>query len=351
MNYVGIDWAYGRAAWCAIGEAGEIEGEGLIPADENGLARLVLELGTEVKGCVEMMSGAVWVAEQLALAGWQMEVAHARKVRDVAPLALKTDKVDARVLAELCRRDLVPALWVPTPEDRALRELLRRRAHLVKSRTSHRNRIFGLLTQFGLRISLKRLREPDAAELLERRGVPAVWRASIQGHLAEIDHLDRLISPIDRELRPIADADPRAKLLATIPGVGPLIGLTFASEIGEVSRFSTPSKLVGYAGLAPRISQSGERSSTGRLSKAGSRTLRWAAVEAANQAWRESNPFHEHYLRVASRHGKNPAKSAVARKLLITTWHMLSRGQPFQPRRPSAENATAPASSLRFLAA
>ncbi len=313
MNYVGIDWAYGRAAWCAMGEAGEIEAEGLIPADEDGLARLVLRLGTEVKGCVEMMSGAVWVRDQLELAGWEMEVAHARKVRDVAPLACKTDKVDARVLAELCRRDLIPALWIPSPEDRAIRELLRRRSHLVKSRTSERNRIFGLLTQFGLRVSLRRLRQPDAIELLER-----------------------LIAPIDRELRPIASADPRARLLATIPGIGPLIGLTFASEIGEVSRFSSPSKLVGYAGLAPRISQSGERSQTGRLSKAGSRTLRWAAVEAANQAWRSSNPFHGHYLRIAARHGKNPAKSAVARKLLITTWHMLSRGEVFRPAAPMA---------------
>ncbi len=336
MNYVGIDWAYGRAAWCAMGEAGEITAEGLIPANEDGLARLVLELGTEVKGCVEMMSGAVWVRDQLELAGWQMEVAHARKVRDVAPLACKTDKVDARVLAELCRRDLVPVLWVPSPEDRAIRELLRRRSHLVKQRTSERNRIFGLLTQFGLRISLRRLREPDAMELLERRGVPAVWRASIAGHLAEIDHLDRLIDPIDRELRPIASSDPRARLLATIPGIGPLIGLTFASEIGDVSRFSAPSKLVGYAGLAPRVTQSGERSATGRLSKAGSRTLRWAAVEAANQAWRSSNPFHGHYLRIAARHGKNPAKSAVARKLLITTWHMLSRGEVFRPAAPMA---------------
>jgi transposase len=169
-----------------MGEAGEIEAEGLIPASEDGLAQLVLKLGTEVKGSVEMMSGAVWVRDQLSLAGWEMEVAHARKVRDVAPLACKTDKVDARVLAELCRRDLIPALWVPSAEDRAIRELLRRRSHLVKSRTSERNRIFGLLTQFGLRVSLRRLREPDAMELLERRGVPEVWRASIAGHLEDL---------------------------------------------------------------------------------------------------------------------------------------------------------------------
>jgi transposase len=202
MNYVGIDWAYGRAAWCARSETGAIAGEGMIPADEDGLARLVLELGTEVEACVEMMSGAVWVRDQLQGAGWQVKVAHARKVRDVAPLASKTDKVDARVLAELCRRDLVPELWVPPIADRALRERLRRRMHLVKTRTSARNRIFGLLTQFGLRLSHARLRKPDAIELLESRGVSR--------DLASIDRrtprADRGDGPADRGL---AHAEPR----------------------------------------------------------------------------------------------------------------------------------------------
>jgi transposase len=344
MNYVGIDWAYRRAAWCALQVDGGIEGEGMIPADVDGLARLALELGTEVKACVETMSGAVWVKDQLESAGWSVDVANARKVRDVAPLACKTDKVDARVLAELCRRDLVPAVWVASPEDRAISERLRRRAHLVKLRTSHRNRIFGLLTQFGLRIGFTRLRQPDAMELLERRGVPAVWRHSIAEHLDQIDDLQRRIRPIDRELEPIAHSDPRAKLLQTIPGVGPLISLVFASEIGEVSRFGSAAKLVGYAGLAPRIIQSGDRSATGRLSKAGSRTLRWAAVEAATHSWRPSNPFHEHYRRLAASHGINPARVSVARKILICTWHMLSRGQTFKPSHPK----TAAANSSRF---
>jgi transposase len=302
MNYVGIDWAYGRAAFCAMGEGGEIRSEGLISADENGLARLVLDQGPEVKAAVEMMSGAVWVRDQLQAAGWEVQVAHARKVRDVAPLACKTDRVDARVLAELRRRDLVPELWLPSAEDRALCK-------------------------------------PDGMELLERRGVPAVWRASIAELLELASEMDRRIDPIDRELGQLARGDERARLLATIPGIGPLLSLTLAAEIGEVSRFPGPGKLVGYAGLAPRVSQSGKRSQTGALSKAGSRTLRWAAVEAANQAWRPTNPWHGHYLRVSARHGKNPAKSAVARKLLIAAWHMLSRREPFKP---------APASSSAF---
>ncbi len=345
MNYVGIDWAYGRAAFCSMNETGSIEAEGMIAASEDGLARLVLKVGTEVKACVEMMSGAVWVRDQLALAGWEVQVAHARKVRDIAPLACKTDKVDARVLAELRRRDLVPELWVPPPEDRALRERLRRRMHLVKTRTAARNRIFGLLTQFGLKISLRRLQEDDALELLERRGVPGPWRASIAELLEVIAEMDARAKVIEAELRPVSAADRRAELLMTMPGIGPLLGLTIAAEIGEVSRFSSPAKLVGYAGLAPRISQSGDRSATGALSKAGSRTLRWAAVEAANQAWRPSNPWHGHYARISERHGKNPAKSAVARKILIASWHMLARGEPFRPHQP------APANSSRFLAA
>ena len=162
-----IDRSYRRAAWCALSASGAVVGEGAVPADEDGLARLVIERGVEVRGVVEMMSGAIWVRDQLA-ARWQMQIAHARKVRDVAPLACKTDKVDARVLAELCRRDLVPELWVPSLGDRELRERLRRRTHLVRMRASAMNRIFGLLTQWGMRVSLDRLRQPDAIELLER---------------------------------------------------------------------------------------------------------------------------------------------------------------------------------------
>jgi len=298
-----------------------------------------------VQACVGMMGGAIWVRDQLAAAGWRVQIAHARKVRDIAPLACKTDKVDARVLAELCRRDLIPELWVPSLSDRELRERLRRRMHLVRLRASAMNRIFGLLTQWGSRCSLDRLRGPDAMTLLADRGIPAVWQRSIQEALDLIDLLDARIAPLEQELRPLARSDPRVVLLDTIPGIGDLLGLTLASEIGEVSRFASPRKLIGYAGLSPKINQSGDRSRTGALSKAGSRTLRWAAVEAAQHAWRPSNPWHRLYTDLAERHGKNPAKTAVARKILIAAWHVLSRQQPFKP--PTVVSA----SSSRFLAA
>jgi transposase len=345
VKYVGLDWAYRTARWCALAAGGELAGEGRIAADRDGLARLVLELGDDVQACLEMMSGALWVRDELASCGWRVEVADARKVKAVAPLAAKTDRVDARLLAELCRRELVPALWLPSLDERALRERLRRRMHLVRLRTSAKGRIFGLQTQWGVRVSLARLRRADGLTLLERAGVPAVWRRSVSECLAVIDFLDARLEPLERELKPFAHADPRALLLDTIPGVAELLALTIAVEGGDISRFPRPEQLVSYGRLAPRVHQSGQaRPRSGPLTKSGSRLLGWAAVEAAQQAWRETNPWHDLYAELArrSRH-TNAAKAAVARKILIAAWHMLSRNEPFNPApRTTSVSASSP---------
>jgi transposase len=247
----------------------------------------------------------------------------------------------------------VPALWLPSLDERALRERLRRRMHLVRLRTSAKGRIFGLQTQWGVRVSLARLRRADGLALLERAGVPAVWRRSVSECVSVIDFLDARLEPLERELKPFADADPRAALLETIPGVAELLALTIAVEIGDISRCASPEKLVSYGRLAPRVHQSGQaRAGSGPLSKSGSRLLGWAAVEAAQQAWRESNPWHELYLDVGhrSRHS-NAAKAAVARNILIAAWHMLSRNQPFKPAPRTTSGTSVPASSRKALAA
>jgi len=164
--------------------------------------------------------------------------------------------------------------------------------------------------------------------------------------------LDERLIPLEQELRPLARADARVRLLVTIPGIGDLLGLTIASEIGDIARFASARKLVGYSGLTPRVYQSGEKSRTGKLSKSGSTILRWAAIEAAQQAWRPNNPWHQLYLDVKQRCGGkgNPAKAAVARKVLIASWHVLSLQQPFTPSRPRGANTPAPANSRFSLA-
>jgi transposase len=351
VEYVGIDWATRRAAWCAVNVTGEVVGEGFVPADLDGVLRLAATRGSDVSAAIEMMSGAAWVAETLGAAGWRVRVADSRRARALAPLAAKTDKIDARVLAELARRDLVPSVWVPPVTDRALLEQLLRRMHLVRLRTSCKNRIFGILTQWGVRVSISRLRRPGGVGLLEQHRVPEVWQQSVREALQAIEYLDERIARLDAVLRPLARDDERAQLLVTIPGVGPLLALTIASTVGEVSRFGSASQLVGYSGLVPRVHQSGESSRTGRLSKAGSPLLRWAAVEAAQHAWRPQNPWHRLYVDVRRRHGHgNAAKAAVARKVLIAAWHVLSRNEPFKPAARVAAPIV-PASSSQPMAA
>jgi hypothetical protein len=254
------------------------------------------------------------------------------------------------VLAELCRRDLVPALWVPPLEDRELRERLRRRMHLVRMRASAMNRIFGVLTQWGLRLSLRRLREPDAMGLLAQRGVPEVWRDSI----AEAPDGDR---PARRaqSARSTPSSDPWP---APIPACGcwtrfPASETCSGSRSRRRSATSPASARRASSSATPawplrapvRRPRQDRGAVEGRL-----RTLGWAAVEAAQHAWRPTNPWHPLYTDIATRAGKNPAKSAVARKILIAAWHVLSRDEAFKPaapRRPSPASA----SSRCFLAA
>lgn len=221
----------------------------------------------------------------------------------------------------------------------------------MRLRTSSKNRIFGVLTQWGVRVSISRLRKADGVGLLEQHGVPEIWRQSVGEALQAIDYLDERVAQLDAVLRPIAGEDARARLLTTIPGVGPLLALTIAATVGDVSRFGSASRLVGYSGLVPRVYQSGESSRTGRLSKAGSPLLRWAAVEAAQHAWRPQNPWHRLYVDVRRRQGHgNAAKAAVARKVLIAAWHVLSRNEPFKPAAQVAAPIV-PASSSQPMAA
>ena len=205
-----------------------------------------------------------------------MLVADAQRVKGLAPLACKTDKVDARVLAELSFRDLVPAIWLPTPELRAERERSRWRLHLVKHRATLKNRVHSSLIAFGHQVPMADLFGVAGRKLLAELDFPEPWRGHVQASLELIDDLERRIDAIERWLRR-SGADHRyIPLLMTAPGIGWITGFTIAAEIGEINRFSSPTKLTGYTGLCPRVSQSGEIDRRGPLSKHANRLGRRA---------------------------------------------------------------------------
>ena len=201
--------------------------------------------------------------------GWEVLVADAQRVKGLAPLACKTDKVDARVLAELSFRDLVPAIWLPTPELRAERERSRWRLHLVKHRATLKNRVHSSLIAFGHQVLMADLFGVAGRKLLADLDFPEPWRGHVQASLELIDDLERRIDQIERWLRR-SGADHRyIPLLMSAPGIGWVTGFTIASEIGDIKRFSSPVKLTGYTGLCPRVRQSGEIDRRGPLSKHG----------------------------------------------------------------------------------
>jgi transposase len=337
MLYVGLDLSRKRLDWQALLPDGERAGIGAVPPDRDGLSKLVQRLGAAsepVLAVIESMSGARFVHDELELHGWDVRIANALKARGIAPLACKTDTIDTWVLAELARLQLVPEIWLPDPEVRAERERARFRLHLVKHRSALKNRVHAILFQHGVAIPGSDLFGTGGRRLLERLCLPQPWAASVSASLALIDTLDEQIGACERELRQLGADHRYVPLLLTCPGIGWVLAFTIASEIGDIARFASPRKLVGYTGLCPKVEQSGERDRRGPLRKNGPDYLRWALVEAAHTAIRHPRyrPIGE---RMRARHGRKRgtkiAAIEIGRRLAEAIWHMLTHDRPFAP--------------------
>ena len=337
MLYAGLDLSRKRLDLHLLGESGARLEVGATPPDRDGLrgrARRVDRHGQPVRAAIESMNGARFVHDELELAGWEVEIADAQKVKGLAPLACKTDRIDAWVLAELCRRELVPAIWLPDPEVRAERERARWRLHLVRHRSSLKQRVHALLLAHGQPCPVSDLFGIAGRQLLARLQLPQPWAANVEASLRLIDDLDHEISECERELRRLGAEHRYVPLRLTVPGIAWVLAYTIAAEIGDIARFASPTKLAGYSGLCPRVYQSGESDRRGPLSKQGPKYLRWALVEASTHAC--THPlYRERYQRTRTRLGKQRgpkvAQVDLARRLAEAIWHMLSRNQPFAP--------------------
>jgi transposase len=337
MLYVGLDLCRKRLDFHVLDEAGETVEVGAAPPDADGLrilAARVASFGEPVRAAIESMNGARFVHDQLERAGWEVEIADAVRVKGLAPLACKTDRIDAWVLAELSRRELVPAIWLPDPEVRAERERARFRLHLVRHRSSLKQRVHALLLAHGKPCPVSDLFGASGRALLERLALPEPWAGTLAASLRLIDELDAEIAACEAELRRLGAEHRYVPLLMTVPGIGWVLAFTIAAEIGEIERFRSPRKLAGYSGLCPRVYQSGASDRRGALAKNGPRYLRWALVEAATGACRHP-VYSERYQRTKARLGRQRgakvAQVDLARRLAEAIWHMLSRNQPFAP--------------------
>jgi transposase len=339
MLHAGLDLSRKRLDYCLLGGDGERVETGAVAPDADALAGLVrlIELRhgpRPVCAAIESMNGARFVHDTLERCGWDVEIADAQKVKGLAPLACKTDRIDAWVLGELSRRELVPAIWLPSFEQRQERERARFRLYLVRHRSSLKQRVHSELMAFGHRCPVSDLFGARGRELLERLAFPEPWRASVLGAVALIDDLDRRIDAIERELRALGADHPYVPLLMTVPGIGWVLAYTIAAEIGDITRFASPRKLIGYTGLCPRVYQSGSSDRRGPLAKHGPKYLRWALMVAATNAAKHRlyrDRYQHTKQRLGRQRGAKVAQIQLARTLTEAIWHMLTRNQTFAP--------------------
>jgi transposase len=338
MLHAGLDLSRKRLDYCLLDGRGERVEVGVVPPDGDGLVGFALRVeeryGQGVRAAIESMNGARFVHDTLERCGWEVEVADAARVKGLAPLACKTDRIDAWVLAELSRRELVPAVWLPSFQVRQERERARWRLFLVRKRSSLKHRVHAQLLAFGHACPVSDLFGASGRQLLERLEFPEPWRSNVLAAVSMIDDLDREVSEIGKELRALGADHRYIPLLITVPGIAWVLGYTIAAEIGDITRFASPTKLAGYTGLCPRVYQSGSSDRRGPLSHAGPKYLRWALMEAAVHACRHEayrDRYQRNKQRLGKQRGAKVAQVDIARRLSEAIWQMLTRNQPFAP--------------------
>lgn len=324
-EYIGIDLHKVFFQACAVTVTGERRWEGRFPRTDAGIERFVARgIGPQQLIAVEA-SGPTWAfVDALAPTGAGVCVVDPRKTKLKAGFAAKTDRLDARRLADALRRDSVVSIYIPPPAIRDLRELCRGRHQVVRLRTRVAQMIRALLlrTDAGEPPG-RRLFAPRALAWLAQVELPPAADCSLRRLERVYRALHRDAVEADTVVKQHAAADPIAVALATLTGIGPVLGLTIRAEVGDIARFRNGPALASYAGVVPRVDRSAGHAYHGRITREGSPWLRWALVEAAMHAIKRPDATGRWARRLAIRKGAFKARVALARVLcddVVATW-------------------------------
>jgi len=318
-------------------EDGRLRPHGRVDMTRSGLEGFARGLTKEDEVVVEATGNAMAVVRVLSPYVARVIVANPLQVKAIAHARIKTDKIDAGVLAQLRAADFLPEVWVPDPETERRRRLVARRNQVVRHRTRVKNEIHAILAAH--------LVPPcPHAELFNGPGrawlagqvLPDDERATVERHLRELDRLGEDLEVLDRDIGSAVVDDPAVKRLLTIAGVNVTVATGLVAAIGDVRRFSSPQKLVSYFGLNPRVRQSGlGLAQHGRISKAGRAHARGLLVEAARAAAKAPGPLHAFFVRIRARRGHQVAAVATARKMAVLVWHLLTKEADYLWARPA----------------
>jgi transposase len=321
-HYIGVDLHQAFFQACAVTPKGDRLWEDRFPRNEAGIAALLARCDKRTALAVEASTPTWPFADALGDALGDLRIVDPVKTKLKAGYAAKTDRLDARRLADALRRDSVVGIYYPPLPIRELRELCRGRHALVQVRTSLVNRLRAVLLRQGI-VDRRALAKTTSDAWLATLALPP--RAA-----ASVGVLRRLLATVraeakaaDQEVRVAAAADPIAVGLQNLAGLGPVLALMIRAEVGDIARFPTPAHLASYAGLVPRVDASATRVRYGRITRRGSPWLRWALIEAAMQGPKRTDAIGRWGRRLAIRKGALKARVALARTLcgeVFRTW-------------------------------
>ena len=326
--YLGIDVHKRYAQVAVMDDAGEIVEEVRV---ENANLDELAQRYAGAQAAIEATSNYYHIHDTLSK-HLDVTVAHPKELTQIADTDKKTDRVDAKELARMLRLSSVPESYVPTEEVREARALVRGRQSLVEDRTKYANKIHGLLADHGITKDVKPL-SVAGREVLRDLSLPRPWDAVLASYLDVIETLTEEIHRLDDAIKQRAESRRETQLLVTIPDVSYYTALRIYAELGEIDRFDGDKEVVSYVGLNPVIRESGDSRIEGSISKRGSGRVRWLLVQAANTAVHTCNDEYlsRFYERLARRKNSQKAIVATARKLLVSIYHMLDRGEVYDP--------------------
>jgi transposase len=325
-QYVGIDLHRRRSVIVRMNEAGETLGVASIENDPIALALEVVKAGPDPEVALEATYGWYWAVDVLQDAGAQVHLAHSLGVRMFQHQRVKNDRRDAAHLADLLRMGRLPEAWVAPPACRELRELVRHRAKLVALRTGLRSQVHALLAKEGVRVPMSDLFGVSGTRLLDELELGEVFAQRVASLREMLAVYDREIARFERDTHRRLTAHAGYDAIQAIHGVGRILAGVFVAEVGDVHRFAGPRQLCSWAGLTPRHHESDTTVRRGRITKQGSKLVRWAAVEAVARQ-RGATKIMRDFHRIAERRGKPIGKVAAARKVLTLVYYGLRDGE------------------------
>lgn len=337
-NYIGLDVSMKDTFVCTINSDGDILSETVVPTDPKAIASHINQLGLKID-LVGLESGSLshWLTEELIFEGIPVKCIDARHCAAFLSMRInKTDRNDAQGIAEVMRCGIYREVQVKSRPIREAAALFTSRKQLVGQRTQTLMSIRGILKPFGVRLgSIPKTKSGITTTLkrIQNLDLKRCVLFSIESLIHVVLAITESISVLDKKIKEIVQREPKAQLLMTIPGVGPVTALKYLIEIGDPKRFESSRAVGAYLGLTPKQYSSGETQKQGKISKCGSKDLRSLLVEAAiviltrTKSWSKLKAWG---VRLMGRMSLKKAATAVARKLSVIMHKMLLKDEPFK---------------------